>query len=150
MNEETSHTEPCKLSGFQIVDHVDGGKCLLDTTTFEYYRLPDIKGKVLIDDKWFYFFDTVKEFLDSDIKKALIPIFCNSMKKAKKRIKVNILSGRDVFEFYSVEMINNTWAHNEVSLMQQNKAYFIFAEKHRDADNQFLVMKSKIISKIKC
>lgn len=148
MENETTHSEPCQLPhGFQIVDHADGGKCLLDTTTFEYYRLPDINGKVLIGDKWFYFFDSISGYLKSDIKKALITVFCNSFEKHKKRFKATILSGRDTFDFYSVEMVNNTWTHNEVDLMQKMRPYFIFCEKQSDADNEFLIRKSKVINR---
>lgn len=134
-----------KNTNFRVVDHSDGGKCLLDTNTLEYYRLPDLSNKTIIGGKVYGYFDTIKEYLESDFKTALIPVICNNIKKDKKRWVVRLLSGRDTFQFYNVEVIAGVWTRNEILEMKGMKAYFIFVEKHHDADNDFLIRGCKII-----
>lgn len=148
MAPEKDYTEICKLpSNFRVVDHCDGGKCLLDTSTFKYYMFLDVAGKAIIEKKLYNYFDTIKEFVDSDFKTAIIPVFCNEVKKHKKRFFVKLLSGQDVFDFYNVEKIADHWTNNEIGLMDKINAYFIFVEKHRDADNDFIIRGCKHIEK---
>lgn len=139
--------ETCQLpNNFRIVDHTDGGKCLLDTTTFEYYRIPDLTNKSKIGGKFYYTFDTIEDFLDSDANIAIIPVFCKTITKKKKRYFVSVISGNDVYDKYNVERINNEWVHNLIDMVP-GSAYFIFAEKNEHADSGFLINRSKKIER---
>ena len=128
------------------VKHTDGYPVLLNTTEGVYYSLIGIvahnlaKDQIIINDRYFDFYETIELFLNSDKKKAIVPVFCIERKQKNKRFKVKLLSGLKSGEFYNVERINNRWEKNEIDNIQSHSAYLVFLEKNKQADNECLII----------
>jgi len=134
------------------VTHKDGSKVFLDTETKEWFRFPKViahnfapKDSIIINNKYFTYFETIEEFLNSDKKRSIIPVFVVEKKQKGKRTKTTILSGQKKGEFFNVERINGEWVRNETDELIENKAYYLSIEKNKQAENQCIINKSKKI-----
>ena len=132
-------------SNYRIVDHVDGGKCILDCSTFKYYQLPEIKRTVKSKGKEYDFYDYINEFINSKSTIGVVPVFCNWIKKVGKRIKVELLSELETYQFFNVERVNGSWSKNDIDKMEKFTGYFILIEKNKQAEKDFLIKFSKKI-----
>lgn len=137
-----------------VVQHTDGYPVLLDTSDCVYYRLPDVVAHnlapydtIIMNGRYFAYFDTVQGFLNSEKFRAIVPVYCMKKETKGKRFKVQILSGKKTGEFFNVERINNSWVNNETDNMLPNHAYFVYVEKNKDADNECMIKGIKEIRK---
>ena len=134
------------------VTHKDGSKVFLDTETKEWFRFPKViahnfapKDSIIINNKYFTYFETIKEFLNSDKKRSIVPVFVIEKKPDGMRMKTTILSGGKNGEFFNVERINGKWVRNETDELTENNAYYLSIEKNKQSDNQCIIKKSKKI-----
>jgi len=132
------------------VKHTDGYPVLLNTKEGVYYSLSGIvahnlakENQIIMNDRYFDFFETIELLLNSDKKKAIVPVFCIERKQKNKRFKVKLLSGLKSGEFFNVERINNSWYTNEIDNIKPNSAYLVFLEKNKQADNECLIIGTK-------
>ena len=136
------------------VQHTDGTTVLLDTCDGVYYRLPAVvahnlapQDTIIMNGRYFAYFDTMQGFLDSAKNKAIVPIFCIKKENKGKRFKVQVLSGEKTGEFFNVERINEAWISNEIDNILPNRAYFVYLKKEKNADNECLIIGIKEIKK---
>jgi hypothetical protein len=139
---------------FLKVQHTDGSTVLLDTSEGVYYRLSDVVAhnlapddSIIMNGRYFAYFSTVQVFLDSKKVKAIVPVYCMKKETKGKRFKIQILSGKKTGEFFNVERIGGGWVNNEIDNILPNKAFFLYLEKNKDADNECLIKGVKEIKK---
>lgn len=126
--------------------HTTGAKCLFDTDTQEIIHLPNIESKFFIGGKWFDCAETIAESFE--FATCIVPVFCLSLEKIKKRSKARIISGQTTFEFFNVERINGDWVRNDIEAMENRTGYFAFLERNAEADNGVIIKKVRTIAKI--
>lgn len=126
------------------VDHKDGYKVLLDTSTGHYYDLRNVPAqnltkKLLLNGRFFDYCETINDFDLSKKRMAVIPCFCKKTGDKGKRTYARFISGNETIEFYNVERIGEKWVKNEIDNLTQRSAFFVCFKKHPDAINAKII-----------
>lgn len=133
-----------------------GNSCLFDTEKQCYYELPDTRDKIALKPAnsgangkyfWFDYFETVREFLESDKKMAIVLFFCTARAVKGKRYQVTLITQSESLDFWNIEKISSGWLKHEsdardqsaprtgIEICQPNNAYMFYLVKEPDALN---------------
>lgn len=125
-----------------IVEHEIYGKVLLNTETQTYKHIEQNRNKIFTySGKQCAFFDSINEFIESDIEIAVVPFVCLGTKAIKKRTMATLLDiNNDVCNYYNVELINGRWVRNNISNLFKSKCYFCILSKNNLAINDCILM----------
>lgn len=143
-----------------------GNSCLFDTEKQCYYELPDTQNKIALNGNkpgakynWFDYFETVREFLESDKKMAIVIFFCTERKTVGKRYDVTLITQSENIVFRSFEKISSGWLNNQssvrdqsaprvgIEICQPNNAYMFYLVKEPDALNGVRVKSVMILNR---
>jgi len=125
-----------------IVQHELYGPVLLDTDTQSYTHIDYDTVKFFNrNGKQCRYFNNMKEFDESIIKVAVVPLVCTDYKPIKKRTITGFIDHNNrIMNFFNVEMINERWARNEITGASKGKCYFAILEKNQLAVNDYLLL----------
>lgn len=126
----------------KIVNHVEYGPVLLDTVTGEYKYLP-IENRTWFtkDNKSSRYFNSVREFNDSDVNLAVVPFVCSMIGHKGRRTFVEVIDWENYnYKFFNVEMINSKWEHNKIQYMRKSDCYFLLLKKNMYALNDMILV----------
>ena len=131
-----------------------GNSCLFDTEKQCYYELPDIRDKIALNGNktgakynWFDYFETVREFIESDKKMAIVLFFCMARAVKGKRYQVTLITQSESLDFWNIEKIQSGWLKHEsdirdasaprvgIEICKPNSAYMFYLVKEPDALN---------------
>lgn len=139
-----------------------GNSCLFDTEKQCYYELPDTRDKIALKPVnqgalqsyksggkyvWFDYFETIREFLESDKTMAIVLFFCTERKTVGKRYDVTLITQSENIVFRSFEKISIGWLNNQsnirdasaprvgIEICKPNSAYMFYLVKEPDALN---------------
>ena len=132
-----------------IVEHDVHGKVLFDTETqqYEYYDNSNVEYFSFNGKSERYFKNTI-QFLDSNVKIAVIPVVCSNIGSKGRRTYITIIDWINAYyTFYNVEMINSKWVKNNIGNLSKGKCYFIIVARHQEALNDFIILSAMQIKK---
>lgn len=156
---------------FTILEHSEHGKVLFNYNTQEYYILPDslkneltsidsikefksqIQQLFTYNDKTYNFAYGFNEFLESDMKSAVIPVVCANHEWNKRRtiLKITLIDSFNAnLVFPHIERIGDEWVSNNVMVKKYSKdpkmhpglCYFCVFTKNSEAQNDMTLMAS--------
>jgi len=128
---------------------------IFNTETQGYTILPDTSNKIALSGKLFDYFDTLREFIESDKYSAIVLFFCSNRVVSGKRYKVTLITGSEAVEFWNVEKITSGWLRHEADKMDQTapktgieicytgSAYLVYMVKESDCLNGVMVKSVK-------
>lgn len=121
--------------------------CVFDTATQKLYELPDTSNQIALSGRFFAYFETLREFIESDKQAAIIMFFCSGREVKGKRYKVTLITGSESFEFWNVEKISSGWLNHEansrdvtapktgIEICYTGSAYLVYLVKESDCLN---------------
>lgn len=132
---------------FRIVPTDSQNICVFDTATQKLYELPDTSNQIALSGRLFAYFETLREFIESDKQAAIIMFFCSGREVNGKRYKVTLITGSESFEFWNVEKISSGWLNHEansrdatapktgIEICYTGSAYLVYLVKETDCLN---------------
>lgn len=132
---------------YHFITHETYGRVLFNTETQGFTVLPDTSNKIALSGKLFDYFDTLREFIESDKQAAIILFFCAGREVKGKRYKVTLITMSESFEFWNVEKTTNGWLRHEADKMDATapktgieicytgSAYLVYLVKESDCLN---------------
>jgi len=140
---------------YALVTHETYGRVLFNTETQGFVELPDTSNKIALSGRLFDYFETLKEFIESDKTTAVVLFFCKgreivyNKKKQPTRYKVILMDGSfdPPVEFFNIEKIDIGWIKHEsdkeiptapktgIEICYTGSAYLVFLVKESDCLN---------------
>lgn len=132
---------------YSWVEHETYGRVLFNTDTQGFVLLPDTRNKIVLSGKLFDYFDTLREFIESDKQTAIILFFCSNREVSGKRYKVTLITMSESFDFWNVEKTTSGWLRHEADRMDKSapitgieicytgSAYLVYLVKESDCLN---------------
>lgn len=132
---------------YAYVTHETYGRVLFNTETQGFTVIPDTSNKIALSGKLFDYFESVREFVESDKQSAIILFFCSNREVQGKRYKVTLITQSETYDFWNVEKISSGWISHEsssrdtaaprtgIEICYTGSAYLIYLVKETDCLN---------------
>lgn len=132
---------------YHFITHEVHGRVLFNTETQGFTVLPDTSNTIALSGRSFPYFDSLREFIESDKEAAVILFFCSNRDVKGRRYKVTLITMNESFEFWNIEKIASGWLSHESSPRDQSapktgieicytgSAYLVYMVKEPDSLN---------------
>jgi len=132
---------------YHWVTHETYGRVLFNTETQGFTVMPDTSNQIALSGRLFPYFETMREFIESDKQSAIILFFCSNREVKGKRYKVTLITGSETFDFWNVEKIVSGWLNHEanktdasapktgIEICYTGSAYLVYLVKELDCIN---------------
>jgi len=132
---------------YHFITHEVHGRVLFNTETQGFTVMPDTSNTIALSCRSFDYFDTVREFIESDKQAAILLFFCSNRVVSGKRYKVTLITMSESFDFWNVEKITSGWIRHESDRLDQSapktgieicytgSAYLVYLVKESDCLN---------------
>lgn len=129
------------------VPHESGQMCMFDLDTQRFWLLPDTSNTITLSGRSFPYFETLRDFQESDKNAAIIAFFCAKREVKGKRYMVTLITSSESIEFWNVEKISAGWLSHEansrdmsapktgIEICYTGSAYLVYLVKEADALN---------------
>lgn len=132
---------------YHWITHETYGRVLFNTDTQGFIVMPDTANKIALNGKLFDYFESLREFIESESKAAIILFFCSKREVVGKRYKVTLNTMTEAIEFWNVEKTSVGWVRHEsdrsdssapatgIEVCYTGSAYLLYLIKESDCLN---------------
>lgn len=132
---------------YRTITHEQYGKVLFNTETQGFIVLPDTSNKIALSGRAFDYFESMREFIESEKPMAIVLFFCSGRVVKGKRYQVTLITSSESFDFWNIEKVQSGWLRNEsapqdptapktgIEICYPGSAYLVYMVKESDCLN---------------